>query len=174
MKKYLTIILLIAGFLACEKEEGFRIRTFPGVTGAGNEAIWVVYSHVVSDIPYITGVMTSQTPPSTITAFEATLVSARQREVSPYSMKFLSSGEIATIGKDAQNQNAWIKQTSLKWEFADGIMNISKNVNGNWINVIAGYEDQSNLLLRFKKSYFGDTSAEKDKAVLEVLYNMFK
>ena len=165
--------MLMAGLISCQKDEVFRTKTFPGYTGAGTEAIWVVYSHVISDVAFITGVMPAQTPPSTYSAFDASLVAARQREVTPFSIKLLKTGEVAIIGKNAQNQNAWIKQTNLRWEDQGETMLISKNVNGTWVNTIIGYIDQSNLLLRFRKAYFGDTTAEKDKVVMEVLFSMF-
>jgi hypothetical protein len=164
----------MAGFISCQNDEVFKLKTFPGYTGAGTEAIWVVYSHVISDVTYITGVMSSQTPPSTFAAFDASLVAARQREVTPFTIKLFKTGEVAMIGKNTQNQNAWIKQTNLKWEDTGETMAISKNINGNWVSIITGYVDQSNLLLRFKKAYFGDETADKDKVVLEVLYSNFK
>ena len=173
MKKYLIIILVFAGLFSCVQEEEFKTATFPGITGSGDQAIWVVYTHVITDIPYVTSVLTAQTPPVTYAVFEKAIVDSRQREVTPYSMKFYTAGEIALIGKDAQNQNAWIKQSNMKWEEREDKFFISKNMNGNWVNIITGFKDQSNILFRYNKAYFGDSTADKDRVVMEILYNKF-
>jgi hypothetical protein len=174
MKKYLIILVAAISLFSCTKDEEFRTRKFPGYTGSGTEATWVVFSHTVSDVAYLTGVLPTLTPPSTYAAFDAALISARQREVTPFSIRLFKSGEVAFIGKNAQNQNAWVKQTNLKWEELGETMLINKNLNGTWVNIMIGYVDQSNLLLRFKKAYFGDATAEKDKTVADVLYTIFQ
>ena len=173
MKKYLIIILVFAGLFSCVHEEEFKIATFPGITGSGDQATWVVYTHVITDIPYVTSVLSAQTPPITLANFEKAIVDSRQREVTAYSLKFYKTGEVALIGKDAQNQNAWIKQSNLKWEELEDKIYVSKNVNGNWVNIITGFKDQSNILFRYNKAYFGDTTADKDRVVMEILYSMF-
>jgi hypothetical protein len=173
MKKYLIIILVFTGLLSCLQEEEFKNATFPGITGSGDEATWVVYTHVITDIPYVTTVLGAQTPPVTFATFDKAIVDSRQREVTAYSYKFYKNGELALIGKDDQDQNVWVKQTNLKWEELEDKIYITKNINGSWVNIITGYKDQANILFRYNKAYFGDTTADKDRVVMEILYSKF-
>ncbi len=169
MKKYLFIILIAASFAACKKGEDYRGNIFPGFSGAGEAATWVVYKHTVTDIPYVTAVLPAQTPPTTYFKLDSTLTASRQKEVSGGSFKFYKSGEVAVVVN-----NAWVKQSTYKWELAGEQMNIFKNTGGNWNLAIVGFQDQEKLLLKFKKSFFGDTSTDKERFVMEVFYTIFK
>jgi len=167
-------VMVLVGFIACKKEQTFLSGIFPGFTGAGDEATWVVSNNNITDVSYVTGVLAKLTPPQTVAKYDSTFKLARQKEVSPYSIKLKKGGEIFMIGKSAENTNIWIKQQDLKWEVQDEILYASKNVNGSWVNIFAGYKDENKLLVRYKKSYFGDTSTDKERFVMEVQYTMFK
>jgi len=169
MKKYLFIILIAAGLAACEKGEDYRGNNFPGFSGAGESATWVVYNHTVTDISYVTGVLPSQTPPTTYFKLDSTYTASRQKEISAASYKIYKSGEVAVI-----INNAWVKQPNYKWELAGDQINIYKNNGSTWNVVIVGFQDQEKLLLKFKKSFFGDTSSDKERFVMEVFYTIFK
>lgn len=175
MKKIIIISILISFIISCSKDDAeFNVGIFPGFTGAGEQATWVVYTHTITDRPFVSAYLLTQTPPSTIGKFDTSYIQARQREVTPYTYRFYKGGEVGLIGKSASNENIWIKMPHLKWQEDQGILYIMQNINGSWVNTITCFKDQTNLLFRFKKSYFGDTSADKDRYVMEVLYTMFK
>lgn len=174
IKKYILLVFSLFTLLACKEEASYTANTFPGYTGAGDQAVWVVYTNAFTDPAYVTSYLSKLVPPMTLSAYDATYVAARQKEVSPYSYKLFKSGEVALIGKSAANESIWIKKTDYKWEDNGTNLMISQNVAGTWVNVIVGYPDQDKLLLRYKKAYFGNTTTEKDRYVMEVLYSMFK
>lgn len=174
MKKYIILFLSILAIAGCVKEQEFKTPVFPGFTGNGDEAIWVVNNHTITDKAYVTGVLALQTPPSTLGKFDSSYVLARYRETSIYAYKFHKGGEVSLILKSSLGVSSWVKQPFLKWqEVGDQIM-IDKNNNGTWTNIIIGFKDQNRLLFRFKKTYFGDTSTDQERVVMEVLYSIFK
>lgn len=174
MKKFLIALIALAGLTSCSKDSEYIASSFPGVTGRGDDAIWVVLSHTVSDRPYVTSALLLQTPPISFGRFDSSYVQARQREVTPYSYRFYKGGEFGLIGKGPANENIWVKQTNLKWEDQNSQVMLYQNTGGNWVNIAVGFRDQDNLLFRYRKSYFGDNSADKDRFVMEVLYSFFK
>lgn len=167
MKKYLIAIITLIALVGCEKEVTYNLPTFPGFAGSGSEAVWMVYNHNITDVTYITSYLAKQVPVLTQATFEANYVNARQKEVSPYSFKFFKIGGVATI---PTGQKAWVTQTDLKWELADVALILSKNVGGTWVQIASGYPDESKLSLKLKRAFFGDTSVDKDKNVMEILY----
>lgn len=168
MKYLFPFIIILTFFSACRKGEDFKNNVFPGYTGAGTEATWVVNRHTITDVAYVTNILPTQTPPTSYVKFDSTYNAARQREVSPVSYKFYINGEIATI-----INNVWVKQPTLKWEIEGDQMKISKNNNGTWISIAIGYKDEEKLLIKYKKTYFGDTSIDKERFVMEVFYSIF-
>lgn len=165
---------MVLGVMSCQKESEYQSPVFPGFTGAGNQATWVVYAHVITDVPYVTAYLSKLTPPQTLAKYDSSYVLARQKEVSPYSYKFMVTGEVSVIGKSAGNQNVWALQPQLKWEDVDGNLYLYRFENGAKINIAIGFPDGAGLVMKFKKSYFGETSIDKDRFVQEVLYTMFK
>ena len=166
--------MIITGLVSCEKGEDFKANTFPGFSGTGTEATWVVFRHNLTDQSYLTGVLPTLTPPTTLFKFDSTYKANQQKEVSPVSYRIYKNGEIAVIVKNAQNQNVWQKQNSLKWELVNDQMYVYRNNGASWVLVCIGFQDEEKLLIKFKKSFFGDTSADKEKFVMEVYYTIFK
>jgi len=172
MKKIFLILLTVA-FIGCKKEQDFKAAEFPGYSGKGDYATWTVFRHTVTNSGYLTTALPAQTPPTTLTAYDASLVSARYREVSPFTIRLYKSGEVATVVKDAQNKDVWQKQTNLKWEINGDFMDIYRNTGGVWVSVMQCNADLQNLLCKFRRAYYGDTGAAKDEFVLEVLYTFY-
>jgi hypothetical protein len=173
MNKYILILFSFLSILGCQKDSELQTAVFPGITGSGNDAIWVVYTHTISDRPFITAYALSQTPPLTFNQFDTSYVLARQREVTQYSYRFYKGGEIAFIGKSSGNQNIWIKQPNLKWEEVDNQIVINRITSGTPEIIAIGFPDQDKVLFRLRRSYFGDTSADKNRTAMEVLYSLF-
>jgi hypothetical protein len=173
MKKYLFILFAAAAIASCKKGEDFRGNKFPGFTGAGDNATWLVYRHTVTDVPYVTGVLPMQVPPTTYFKFDSTYTASRQKEVSPFSYKFFKNGEIAVITKNAQNQGVWTAQPTLKWELLNGNAEISRNTGSGWVSVATGQADEEKMAVKFRKSFFGDITADKSRYVMEVYYTIF-
>lgn len=169
MKNYLLFIFAVTVLSACKKGEEFRGNQFPGFTGAGEDATWVVYSHNITDIPYVTSVLPLQTPPTTYFKLDSTLTASRQKEVSPVSYRIYKNGEMALIVN-----KVWIKQSNYKWEQVNDQLNVYRNNSGTWTSVFIGFQDEEKLLIKYKKAFFGDTSSDKERFVMEVFYTMFK
>lgn len=174
MIKYILILSTIFSIIGCQKDSELQPPVFPGITGSGNDAIWVVYTHTIADRPFITTYALSQTPPQTYNQFDSSFILARQREVTQYSYRFYTGGEIAFIGKSSGNQNIWIKQSNMKWEEVDNQIVINRTTAGTTEIVAIGFKDQDKILFRLRRSYFGDTSADKGRTAMEVLYSLFK
>jgi hypothetical protein len=174
MKRLIILAFILGGIVACQKETEFKTATFPGFTGAGNQAVWVVYGHVITDIPFVTSYLSKLTPPVRFSFYDSTIMLARQKEVSPYSYKFLVNGEVAVMGKGPANENVWATQPALKWESFEGNLYLYRIENGAKVNIAIGFPDGAGMLMKFKKTYFRDTSADKDRYVQEIFYTMFK
>jgi hypothetical protein len=174
MKRLIILAILVIGIASCQKDSEFKPPVFPGFTGAGNDAIWVVYSHVISDVPFVTSYLSRLTPPVRYTFYDSTIMLARQKEVSPYSYRFINGGEVAIMGKGATNDNVWAIQPSLRWENIEGNLHLFRIENGAKVNIGIGFPDGAGLLIKFKKTYFGDNTADKERYVQEIFYTMLK
>ncbi|MFZ9388838.1 MAG: hypothetical protein ACO25B_13240 [Chitinophagaceae bacterium] len=172
MKKIFLIILLGATFISCKKETELQVPVFPGYSGKGEYATWALYKFNITNTTYLTAALPLQSPPTTLTAFDAALKAARDREVSPFSLRLYKDGGIATIVKNAQNQDVWQIQSNLKWEVQGDFMRIYRNVNNNWVDIIEATPDLDKMNCKFRRTYFGDNSADKDLFVMEAFYTI--
>jgi len=73
MKKIWIVLAVIIAIASCKKEDEFRPSEFPGFTGAGEQATWVVSRHNVLDQSFLGAVLAAQSPPSTLNAFDSTI-----------------------------------------------------------------------------------------------------
>jgi hypothetical protein len=171
MKKIFLFIILVSALAACKKGETFREPTFPGFSGSGEFATWIVYAYNLNDTNYLKTVLPPAIPSTqTINNFFTTLSNLAGKEVSAYSIRLYKTGEVGLIEKNAQNQNVWVKQSTLKWQSASPYINILRNVNGSWVKVMEGIINVDKLLLKYYRSYWGDTSADKEKTAMEITY----
>lgn len=173
MKKLIILITLISGFASCKKGDEFRGNSFPGFTGSGNEATWVVYRHNVIDATYLTAVLPAQTPPTTLIQLNADYKASYAKEVSPFSVRLIKGGGLAMVVSSGSNQYSWVLQSGLKWEPLDNGIVVSRQTGSGFQAIATGYSDQDKLLLKFTRAAFGDNSADKNKAVLDVYYSFF-
>jgi hypothetical protein len=172
MKKIFLIIVIVAALFSCKKETEYNNPVFPGYSGKGEFATWALYSFNITNTSYLTAVLPLQNPPTTLTAFDAALKAARNREVSPFSLRLYKDGGVATIVKNAQNQDVWQIQSSMKWELQGEYMHIYRNVAGSWVDIIEVTPDLDKMNCKFRRTYFGDTSADKNLFVLETFYTI--
>lgn len=167
---YLFIAIIITG---CKKEQEYKADVFPGFSGSGESASWTVYRHTITNSAYLTATLPTLTPPTTLASYEASLVAARNREVSPFSFRFYKDGGVALIQKNAQNIDEWVKQANLKWEVSGDYMYIFRNVGGTWVNIIEVTTELEKILCKYRRSFYGDNSSNKDSFVMEVLYKLY-
>ena len=174
MKKIFTILAALVFLIACEKAEEFKTATFPGYSGSGESASWVVNRYRLTDTVYLKTVLAAQTPPSTLTALNNTLNTTTAIETGPYSLRLYKGGEVAVIVRNAQNKAEWAKQTDLKWEVTGDFMNISKNVSGSWVGIIEATPEVDKMVCKYKRAYWGDKTASKDLIAMELIYTSFR
>jgi len=174
IKNLLTILVFFLFIISCKKDETYVPDTFPGFSGPGDKAIWVVYNHNFTDRPFVQSYLTSQTAFKTIGSFDTSYRNARQKEVSPYSYQFGKNGTVYLCLTNPITGSNWVLQDDMKAEVIQNQLFVSKKINGQWVNTFVGFQDQDKILFKYKKSYFGDSSADKERFVMEVLYSMFK
>ncbi|MFN5022033.1 MAG: hypothetical protein ACK5GP_10310 [bacterium] len=174
IKKILIPVILLFFFFSCKKGEAYLNNSFPGFSGSGDKATWVVYNHNFTDKPFIQSKLSSQTSFKTLGSFDTSYRNARQREVTPYSYQFGKNGEVYFISTNPISGSTWVLQQNMKAEVVQGQLFVSKQINGQWVNTFVGFQDQDKILFKYKKSYFGDVSSDKDRFFMEVLYSMFK
>lgn len=174
IKKILIPVIILFFFISCKKGEGYLRTSFPGFSGPGDKATWVVYNHNFTDKPFIQANLSSQTSFRTLGSFDTSYRNARQREVSPYSYQFGKNGEVYLINTNPVSGSTWVLQQNMKAEVVQGQLFVFKQINGQWVNIFVGFQDEDKILFKYKKSYFGDVSSDKDRFFMEVLYSMFK
>jgi hypothetical protein len=174
--KRLFMLLAIAtlALQACQKSSDYITPIFPGYTGAGDAASWVISRHTITDAAYLNAVLPTLTPPTTLRAFDSLLVVAREKEVSPYSYRLYKNGEVAITGKNVTNQPVWVIQGDLKWEPVGDFVYISKKVTGSWVKIIEAYPDLDKLVFKFTRAYFGDNSINRERFFMDALYSMYQ
>ena len=171
---YFSLCLLaMIAFSSCEKAEQFKNDQFPGFTGISDEAIWVVDSYTIIDAPFLISTLPTQTPPTTYARFDSTLRASLRREATPFSYKIYKDGKIATIVRTSPNQVSWSIQNTLVWESSGSQMNIYRLSGAARELVAVGQKDQHKLLIKFYRAYFGDITASKTRAVLDIYYQYF-
>jgi hypothetical protein len=174
MRKIFTILAALVSLIACEKAEEFKTATFPGYSGSGESASWVVNRYRLTDTVYLKTALAAQTPPTTLTALNNTLNTTAGIETGPYSLRLHKGGEVSVIARIAQNKFEWFKQADLKWEVTGDFMNISKNVSGSWVSIIEAAPEVDKMVCKFKRAYWGDKTASKDLVTMELIYNSFR
>ena len=173
MKKIIFLAVIISAMMACVEETEFTNDVFPGFSGKGEYLTWTLNSYKVTDSVYVKGVLLIQIPVITYATYLTNLTNAVSKEVSPYTLRFYQNGEIATVQKNTSNQNVWTKQPSLKWEQNGLFWNINRKDGNNWVNIMVGTEEQGKILLKVKRTFFSDTSADKDKFFLDTFYSKY-
>jgi|GEM_PF-3295787 len=174
IKKLFIPLMALFLLISCEKGETYLSASFPGFYGSGEKATWIVFNHSFTDKPFIQSVLSTQTSFKTIGSFDTSYRNARQREVTPYSYQFSKNGEVYFISTNSISGSTWVLQPNMKAEVLQGQLFVSKQVNGQWVNTFVGFQDQDKILFKYKRSYFGDMSSNKDKYFMEVVYSMFK
>jgi hypothetical protein len=174
MKRILFLAIIIISFSGCKKGDEFKPAAFPGYSGNGEYGTWTVFKHTVTDAAYLTSVLPTQVPATTLTAYDASLLTARYKEVSPFSLRLYKNGEVAVIEKDAANQNVWVKKSTLKWENAGDQSYIYRNVNNNWVNVIVLTPDLGRMVCKYKRAFYGDVSSNQNIIVMEVICTIYR
>jgi hypothetical protein len=174
MKKLFIILAASLFAIACDKAEDLRTATFPGYSGSGESASWVVYQYRLTDTVYLKTALAAQTPPRTLRFLDSTLNASKTFETGPYSLRLYKSGEVGIITRNGQNQPEWTKQGNLKWDTSNDFMNIYRNVNGSWQSIIEATPEQDKMVCKFKRAYWGDNSANKNLVAAEIIYNSFR
>lgn len=174
IKKILIPLMAMVFFLSCEKGKSYLSPSFPGFSGSGEKATWVVYNHNFTDRPFILSYLISQTSFRTIGSFDTSYRNARQREVTPYSYQFSKKGEVYFMSSNPISGNTWVLQQNMKAEVVQEQLQVFRQMNGQWVNTFVGFPDQDKILFKYKKAHFGDTSPDKERFVMEVLYSVLK
>lgn len=171
-KLYFAVVLVITA-LSCKKGTDLIVADFDGYAGKSGTATWTVSRYVIADSNYLKARLPLLAPPTTYPNFVNSLNAARGLEISPFSLRLHSSGEMSVLLKNGQNITVWTKNPDLKWENQGDFMYIYQRSGGVWVNTIVANPDLSNMICRFKRTYFGDNTADKDKYVMEILYTPF-
>jgi hypothetical protein len=74
IKKILIPVILLFFFFSCKKGEAYLNNSFPGFSGSGDKATWVVYNHNFTDKPFIQSKLSSQTSFKTLGSFDISSV----------------------------------------------------------------------------------------------------
>lgn len=172
MKNIVRMVSLLAVvfFTSCQKEPLIITGKFPNLDPAIGYTTWLVASYSIKDEKILTQFVQAQNPQMTLNEYKDLLAKSVKIETSPFSFRLNTEGRMSFVTGDKDKQ--WTLDPEYKWTKTESGIKIFKLIEDNWEDVIDGYIDHQDLLLRYKGSYFIGNIKDSDNIFLEIKYSI--